>query len=232
MQPEIIPSGDEALTVYLAESPGEQALGRVLQFCEALRQRSVAGVTDLVPSYTSVAIYYDLSIIDYTSLCKLVREVIASLHAESGTLTSGRELVLPVYYSAESGPDLERVAAHNNCSVDDVISLHSAATYRVYALGFRPGFGFMGMVPAKIRTPRLDSPRPAVPAGSVALAEAQTAVYPLQSPGGWNLIGLCPVALFDRTCNPPSIYLRVGDRVRFEPVDRERYLELGGRLDG
>ena len=138
-------------------------------------------------------------------------------------------MVLPVYYAPESGEDLESLAASTGLSTDEVIAIHSEEEYRVYAIGFAPGFAYLGQVDERIAAPRLATPRQRVPRGAVAIADRQTAVYPAVSPGGWNLIGRCPVRMFDPEANP-SMPVAVGDRVRFEPVNRQRFLDLGGEL--
>jgi KipI family sensor histidine kinase inhibitor len=137
--------------------------------------------------------------------------------------------VLPVYYAGEVGEDLESLAQHAGLSTAEVIDLHSSTEYRVYAIGFAPGFAYLGQVDERIAAPRLTTPRLKVPRGAVAIADRQTAVYPAVSPGGWNLIGRCPVRMFDPDAEP-TMPVTVGDRVRFEPVSRERFLALGGEL--
>jgi KipI family sensor histidine kinase inhibitor len=134
-----------------------------------------------------------------------------------------------VYYAADVGEDLESLAQHAGLSTAEVIDLHSSTEYRVYAIGFAPGFAYLGQVDERIAAPRLTTPRLKVPRGAVAIADRQTAVYPAVSPGGWNLIGRCPVRMFDPDAEP-TMPVTVGDRVRFEPVSRERFLALGGDL--
>jgi KipI family sensor histidine kinase inhibitor len=137
--------------------------------------------------------------------------------------------VLPVYYDVEAGADLSDLAEASGLSVDQVIEIHSSTPYRVYAIGFAPGFAYLGQVDERIARPRLATPRLRVPKGSVAIADRQTAVYPDTSPGGWNLIGRCPVEMFN-PASDPIMPVSVGDRVTFEPVDRARFLALGGDL--
>jgi KipI family sensor histidine kinase inhibitor len=146
-----------------------------------------------------------------------------------GADLEGRAVTLPVYYSAETGADLEALAARAGISIEEVISIHSSTEYRVYAIGFAPGFAYLGQVDERISAPRLATPRLKVPRGAVAIADRQTAVYPAVSPGGWNLIGRCPTRMFDPRATPP-MPVAVGDRVRFEPVSRARFLALGGEL--
>ncbi|WOX04725.1 5-oxoprolinase subunit B family protein [Microbulbifer pacificus] len=234
----LVDSGDDALTVYLAETPGDEALAKVIDFVHRVRSQNWDWLVDLVPSYCCVAIYYDLLRCDYFS----VRSAVSALAGNVGTTCelaaplnptlAAAAKNLPVHYGADQAPDLERVARSAKLSTEEVIALHSGQEYRVYALGFRPGFAFMGSVPAALQIPRLDVPRKRVPAGAVAIAGAQAAVYPSASPGGWNLIGRCPTSLFRLHRGEPKVALALGDRVRFQPVSREEYLALGGRLDG
>ena len=138
--------------------------------------------------------------------------------------------MLPVYYAPEAGIDLESLAERAGLPISEVIDLHAGAEYRVYAIGFAPGFAYLGEVDERIAAPRLATPRASVPRGSVAIADRQTAVYPSVSPGGWNLIGRCPVPMFDPDAQP-CMPVAVGDTVRFEPISRERFLTLGGDLE-
>lgn len=230
-------SGDESITIYLAENPSEAILRRIQLVGNFLREALAEWATDVVPSYCSITVYYDVLKSDaavmserLTSLLESFESDIAT-HGQGDSAGSARRVELPVFYDAEVAPDLQRVAEFANLSVDEVIRLHADTEFRVYALGFRPGFAYMGDTPPKLQVPRLDTPRRRVPEGAVAIAGPQAAVYPCVSPGGWNLIGRCPLALFDRTENPPKVLLQVGDRVRFRPVNRETYLELGGVLD-
>jgi KipI family sensor histidine kinase inhibitor len=142
---------------------------------------------------------------------------------------AGRWVTLPVFYSPEVGPDLLSLAKAKNLSPDDVIRLHHEREYRVYAIGFAPGFAYLGQVSERLATARLATPRAKVPRGAVGIADQQTAVYPSESPGGWNLIGRCPVRMFDPNALD-ALKVSVGDRVRFEPINRETFLELGGEL--
>ena len=144
-------------------------------------------------------------------------------------LHEGHTVTLPVHYSHETGADLQALAARAKLSVEDVIKLHSATEYSVFAIGFAPGFAYLGQVDERIAAPRLATPRTLVPQGSVAIADRQTAIYPSDSPGGWNLIGRCPVTMFNPAAQP-AMPICVGDRVRFEPVDRKRFIALGGEL--
>lgn len=181
---------------------------------------------DLVPSYTTLLVVFDPFRI---SPCEARQQLIAILDqlkpADAGASGSLHEL--PTWYDPQTGPDLQRVAELSGLSVASVIEAHSSREYRVFALGFAPGFAFMGLLDPALTCPRLDTPRQKVPAGSVAIAGQQTAAYPVVTPGGWNLIGRTPARLFDRNRDGFSL-LRVGDRVSFVPVDRATFEAQGG----
>ena len=142
-------------------------------------------------------------------------------------LATGRRIELPLYYSLESGPDLKRLAARAKLSIAEVISIHQQTEYTVFAMGFSPGFAYLGEVDPRISAPRLDTPRQQVAKGSVGIADRQTAIYPAQSPGGWNIIGLCPAPMFDLN-KQPSTLVKPGDTVCFKAIDRMQFIQLGG----
>lgn len=231
---QIVDSGDTAITVYLADRPSQHSLSRVLTFVDRLKQVVGDTLQDIVPSYCGVTLYFDVLRCDYFLLRKKIRDIGQALNAEKSLSSADEDtqiISLPVYYGEESAPDLARVAQACNLTQAEVIQLHSSQTYCVFALGFRPGFAFMGDVPEVLRVPRLDSPRKRVPAGSVAIAGNQAAVYPSASPGGWNLIGRCPTQLFSCRDGQPEVLLSVGAQVRFEAISRSEYIQLGGRFD-
>ncbi len=220
-------AGENALILYFGSAPGPEVSDRVQAATLAAQQALGSDLIDLIPSYASLLVLFDPLRCDAFSVRQRLRAALAdSTTAESD---EGRTVVLPAYYATESGPDLARLAEHAGLSVDEVIEIHSQTAYRVYAIGFAPGFAYLGEVDPRIAAPRLDTPRKRVPRGAVAIADRQTAVYPAVSPGGWNLIGLCPTRLFDPHAEP-TMPVSVGDTVRFEPVSRERFLELGGEL--
>ncbi|MEX2963159.1 5-oxoprolinase subunit PxpB [Microbulbifer sp. TYP-18] len=234
---QLVDSGDEAVTVYLADEVSAETLALIVQLVARIRRELTDVITDVVPSYCSVTVYYDLlhctGIEIHTRLDRLLTELGAMVVSDAGNAVKdkARLVELPVYYDDEVAPDLPRLAEFANCSADEVVQLHAAQEYRVYALGFRPGFAFLGQVPAALQMPRRETPRSLVPAGAVAIAGAQTAVYPDSSPGGWNIIGRCPTLLFDRASTPPTVLLQLGDRVRFVPVARAEFIALGGDPD-
>ncbi|SEM44509.1 5-oxoprolinase subunit B family protein [Halomonas caseinilytica] len=183
-------------------------------------------LVDLVPSYTTLLVVFDpLAMAPEEARRRLV-ELLADLQPDA-TCDEAAPRELPTWYDPSVGPELERLAERGDMSVEQVIERHSQVEYRVFALGFAPGFAFMGRVDERIACPRLETPRRRVPKGSVAIVERQTSAYPLESPGGWNLIGRTPAVLFDRHREGFSL-LAVGDRVRFVPVSRAEFERLGG----
>lgn len=222
--------GENALMLYLGQAATAETSARVRAAVAAAEAALGEDLVDLVPSYASLLIIYDPLRTDHLSVARRVRAALHNSQQRHAQVTQpGRTVVLPVYYAAEAGADLESLAARAGLSVQEVIALHSGTEYRVYAIGFAPGFAYLGEVDERIAAPRLATPRPRVARGSVAIAERQTAVYPAESPGGWNLIGRCPVPLFDPHAEP-SMPIAVGDSVRFEAIDRARFLALGGDL--
>ncbi|WP_461480934.1 5-oxoprolinase subunit PxpB, partial [Porticoccus sp.] len=183
----MVPAGENALMIYFAEQLSPQVADRVHRAVALLEQALGDLLIDLIPSYASLLVLFDLYRIDMASLSRQITAVLEDM-PDSAEL-SGKRVELPVYYSLESGPDLEAIARRANLSVDEVVALHQAQEYRVYAIGFAPGFAYLGEVDERIAAPRLATPRAQVARGSVGIAARQTAVYPAPSPGGWNLIG-------------------------------------------
>jgi KipI family sensor histidine kinase inhibitor len=224
-------AGENALIVYFADKPSAAISIEIANTAKKLRVFLGSTLIDLVPSYASLLVIYDPLKTDHHSVRRAIHTSIqASKKAALGQSNdSGSLISLPVYYSGESGPDLNAVAAHAGLSIEEVIAIHQQTEYRVYAIGFAPGFAYLGEVDSRIATPRQATPRHQVPRGAVAIADRQTAVYPAQSPGGWNLIGLCPVLMFDAKASP-NMPLQVGDRVHFMAIDRATFISMGGEL--
>jgi len=220
-------AGEDALIVYLGDSADPAVSARVQAASAAIEQALGADLVDLVPSYASVLVIYNLLRTDHLDVMRRIHDALDALTALDDN--QGSLVTLPVYYGREAGPDLEDLASRAGLSVEQVIDIHQSTEYRVYAIGFAPGFAYLGEVDERIAAPRLATPRQRVPTGAVAIADRQTAVYPAPSPGGWNLIGRCPVRMFDPAAQP-TMPVSVGDKVRFEAIDRAQYLSLGGEL--
>ena len=224
---ELHSAGENALMLYLGTETSAEVSARVQAAALAVESSLGDDLIDLVPSYASLLIVYNPMTTDHMSVTHRVHQCLDALQETESS--EGGSVVLPVYYHPEAGEDLETLAERASMTVDEVIECHSGTEYRVYAIGFAPGFAYLGQVDERIAAPRLSTPRQKVPRGAVAIADRQTAVYPAVSPGGWNLIGRCPVRMFDPDANP-TMPVSVGDRVRFEPIDRDRFLALGGEL--
>lgn len=226
MHPCIETAALDALTLRLFDRIDEQNMPWLLAAAERIRGSLGSRLIDLVPSYTTLMITFDPFELDEHQARLLITKALHDLQPlddkRSGTLHE-----IPVWYHASVGPDLPALASQRSLSEAELASLHCAREYSVFALGFAPGFAYMGLVEPQLAAPRLATPRQRVPAGSVGIAERQTAVYPLVSPGGWNLLGRTPTQLFDRERSGYSL-LAPGDRVRFVAVDHAGFLRLGG----
>ncbi len=222
--------GDRCLLVGLGDSVDPETSARVHAFVRRLHEQPIRGVRDIVPAFTTVALHYQpehFGATPFESLRELVRERLQSpLDAQQ---EAQRSIEVPVCYGGEFGPDLDDVAAQRGLAVEQVIALHLASPHRVYMLGFAPGFPFIGGLDPALEMPRRASPRTHIPPGSVAIARDQTCIYPLATPGGWNLIGRTPLRLFDPAADPPCL-MGPGDSVRFVRIDAQTYqtmLEAG-----
>lgn len=219
----ITPLGDSALVIQvcarLAPEP-EETLREVVSVWRRLEAAALPGVIEIAPAYTTVAVYYDpLKLGGLDAVATLETQIAATLATRTFRKAKeiGRTLEIPVCYGGAGGPDLAEVAHHAGLTEAAVIERHSAAEYLVHCLGFTPGFAYLSGLPPELAMPRRAVPRRKVPAGAVGIGGAQTGVYPLPSPGGWQLIGWTPLSLFDPRAESPTL-LRVGDRVRFRPV--------------
>lgn len=195
------------------------------------RLKTLEGIVDMVPSYTTLLVVFDDDRYDRFAIVKAIRQTIRAIDPNDVSIIDRREVVIPVYYANEVGPDLNDVARHCRLSTDEVIQRHHSTTYRAYAIGFTPGFAFLGNTPDELHVSRKTTPRLKVPVGSVAIAENQTAVYPSVTPGGWQIIGRTPIHLIDWGSKNLAL-IAMGDSVRFEPISRDEFLVLGGQLDG
>jgi len=212
---DILPYGDAALLVRAGQDISPETNALVRKLLDAIDREGMDGITDLVPSYNELLVCYDPGRSSAEALEKSIRAIGSAL--EEKVLPPARVVEIPVRYGGSAGPDLEEVARHGGLRPEEVVRLHSTPDYLVYMLGFTPGFCYLGGMDPRIATPRRETPRLKVPAGSVGIAGGQTGVYPIDSPGGWQLIGQTDVRLFDPDREPPFL-LRPGDRLRFVPV--------------
>ncbi len=221
--PSVIPLGDTAAFIQLGDRIDRDTFRRIRALADHLDLHSLRGMIEYVPAFTTLAVYYDPLVISFHD----VAADLAGAAAESVPTNEphSQTVEIPVCYGGEFGPDLEHVATHSSLSPEQVVAIHSGAEYLVHMLGFTPGFPYLGGMSSKIATPRRDSPRLKVPAGSVGIAAEQTGVYPLATPGGWQLIGRTPLALFRPVEDPPTL-LRAGDIVRFRPITPNEFKAL------
>lgn len=215
----------DCLMVRLFEQIEEDNVAWLLAAAVRLREAFGAQLIDLVPSYTTLMLHYDLLQLTPRDAAETVVQALADLTPEGQI--GGRQHDLPVWYHPSIGPELQQLASAGGWGIDEVIRRHCAKVYQVFALGFTPGFAFMGLVEAALARPRLTTPRQKVLSGSVGIGERQTAVYPCTSPGGWNILGRCPTPLFDREREGFSL-LQPGDTVRFVAIERAEFIQLGG----
>ncbi|HEY4218479.1 MAG TPA: 5-oxoprolinase subunit PxpB [Gemmatimonadaceae bacterium] len=224
---ELAPLGDRAVMITLGHAIDEATHRLVRAISARLDASPPAGVVDQVPAFLSIAVHYDPAavpgdshIAPYERMADALRHALADVRPDESV--AARLVDIPVCYGGDLGPDLEDLARQHELSADDVIRIHTGAEYLVYMVGFMPGFAYMGGLPEQLVTPRRSSPRTAVPARSVGIGGEQTGVYPMESPGGWNLIGRTPAEIFDPRRDPATL-LAAGDRVRFHSISLAEY---------
>jgi inhibitor of KinA len=219
---QLLPLGDSAVLVRVGDALDAATHARVRAVCAALDREPIAGLVELVPAYTAVAVHYDPDAFadaaggPFAGVAAALAERLA--HLEVAAPPPGRLIEVPVRYGGDDGPDLDEVAQHAGMTPAEVVRAHAGAQYEVYMIGFAPGFPYLAGLPEQIAMPRRNSPRLAVPAGSVGIGGQQTGIYPLETPGGWRIIGRTSLRLFRPEADPPTL-LQLGDRVRFVPVD-------------
>ena len=221
--------GDSALLVGFGDSVDLRISHRVHAFVNHLLQHPLRAVHDVVPAFSTVTLHYRPEQVPGSGgtphdrlRLQLLQRLEIDLDAEA---TPARSFEVPVWYGGEAGPDLDDVARQRGLPTDEVIRRHGASPHVVYMLGFAPGFPFIGGLDPALQMPRRTTPRTSVPPGSVAIARDQTCIYPLDTPGGWNIIGRTPLKLFDAGTEPPCL-LGPGDAIRFVPIDEATYRHL------
>jgi len=211
-RPKIVPLGDSSLLVQFGNEIDIRINQRVHALARFVDVSSMQGIIETVPAYATLLIQYDPFLISFTQVREFLREKI--FQVEETASRKPRQVEVPVRYGGEYGIDLESVARHLHLQIEDVICIHTHRTYTVFMMGFTPGFPYMGKLDDAIIMPRLETPRTRVPAGTVAIAGSQTGIYPIASPGGWQLIGWTPLQLFDPNSETPFLF-SPGDEVKF-----------------
>ncbi len=223
-----LPAGDSALTMEFGNEISVEINKRIRNTVTAIESNPPKGLLELIPTYRSIQVLYDPLETDFKELTGTLQKILLS--ASQGGSDNYRIVEMPVCYGLDYGPDLEFVAEHNSMDMDEVVRIHTGTDYLVYMLGFTPGFGYLGGMSEKIATPRLQVPRTVIPAGSVGIAANQTGIYPIDSPGGWQLIGRTPIKLYDPLMEPPFL-LNAGDYVRFVSIAEEEYKEIKEKVE-
>ena len=227
-KPRFLLAGDRGFLIEFGASIDPEINQKVRQIFLSLERMPIEGVTEIIPTYRSILIFYDPFRSDPERLKKAILERENKL--DKWEIPPPEIVEIQVAYGDDFGPDLEFVAQHNNLTPEEVVQIHTSGTYLIYMLGFTPGFPFLGGLSEKIFTPRLEKPRQLVPAGSVGIAKNQTGIYPIDSPGGWQLIGRTPIKLYDPTGSPP-ILLKAGNYLRFKSISRKDFQEIASRYN-
>jgi inhibitor of KinA len=228
MKLKYIPAGDTAFIIKAGDEITEDINASVRRILLRLENERIMGITDFIPSYNELMVCYDPAV-------KGFRELYSELEActsdiDNIRLPAASVVEVPVLYGGEYGPDLQYVASQNHLLEEDVIEIHTSTEYPVYMLGFTPGFCYLGGMDQRIATPRKETPRLTIPAGAVGIADSQTGIYPVESPGGWQLIGRTPLRLFDPD-NKPEFLFQAGDRIRFIRVTADEYAAILKRVN-
>ena len=225
--------GDSALTIDFGNVIGEEINQKVLLLFHHLKKLQLPFITGLVPAYSSLAVFYDVTSVRrmypgqtaFDSLSDIINDMRVNL--EGTIVVPSRTIEVPVCYSMKFAPDAGMITELKNISLKEIIELHTSRTYRVYMLGFLPGFAYMGVVDERLATPRKETPRTMVAAGSVGIAGNQTGIYPMDSPGGWQIIGRTPMLLFDKEKEQPVLF-EPGDEIKFYSISEDEFANYQG----
>ncbi|MBU3113811.1 5-oxoprolinase subunit PxpB [Clostridium lacusfryxellense] len=216
-------AGDRGLVVEFGDEIEEQVNSKIRSLTVVIEQEGIIGINETIPTYRSLMVIYDPMIMELDELIEVIKSIISRMHELK--LPGAKVIEIPTLYGGEYGPDIEYVADHNKISIDEVIKIHTDTQYLIYMIGFTPGFPYLGGMSDKIEAPRLQNPRTKIPVGSVGIAGKQTGIYPVESPGGWQLIGRTPVKLYDPYRKDP-VLLNAGDYIKFVKIDENEYKNI------
>jgi inhibitor of KinA len=223
---EILRSSDQSFLVRFGNTISDEFHRQVMSYLSLLEEKKLAGVFHIQPAYSSILIRFNLLKISPEKLLKELEGLLKDLETKkTRPLQQNKKIEIPVCYDEIFAPDLKELATYHKMTPEEVIHLHSSSLYKVFFLGFMPGFGYLEGLHSKLKTPRLNSARPKVPAGSVGIAGHQTGIYPHSTPGGWRLIGRTPLKMFDLARHPMSL-LAPGDEVKFRPISKKTFEEM------
>ena len=224
----ILTAGDSSILIQFGNAIDPDINARIAATVQLMKEQHIEGVVDIIPAFCSLLINYDPRVISYEEM-RTRMEKILSVEIAAGARKK-KVFEIPVCYGGEFGPDLATIAEHAGLSEQEVIDIHTSTDYLIYMLGFLPGFTYLGGLDERIHTPRLANPRIRIPAGSVGIGGSQTGIYPMDSPGGWQLMGLTPVKTYDPDREVP-ILVEAGDYIRFVPVDRAEYERIKAEVE-
>ena len=215
--------GDCSLLIAFKQEISPEVNAKIASTVKLIGQQKIEGIVDMIPAFASLLVNYNPQVTTYAALKKRLEGI---LRMDLGTETAQKKVFeIPVCYGGTYGPDIQTIADHAGLSVEEVIAIHSEREYLIYMLGFLPGFCYLGGLDERIHTPRLANPRRAIPAGSVGIGGSQTGIYPMESPGGWQLMGMTPVRTYDPDREVP-ILVNAGEYIHFYPIDEEEYQQI------
>lgn len=226
---QIVPCGDSALSIEFRNEISDEVHTQVAGMVALIENAGLTGVHELIPTYRAIMVCYDPCATDFKLLASKI-ERLAHRARRTAAVHETRRITIPVCYGGSYGPDLDNVAAFHGMTPEEVIHLHAAPVYLIYMLGFTPGFSYLGGMDRRLATPRLDNPRTLIPGGSVGIAGAQTGIYPIDSPGGWQLIGRTPLDLY-RPDREPPVLLRAGQQIVFQPISRTDFDRIRAQVE-
>lgn len=224
----LLTAGDSSILLQFGNTIDPAINRKISATVQLMREQHINGVTDVIPAFCSLLINYDPRVISYEQI-KRRMEALVKIDVSAG-VTRKRVFEIPVCYGGEFGPDIQNIADHAGLSVEEVIQIHTSRDYLIYMLGFLPGFTYLGGLDERIHTPRLANPRIRIPAGSVGIGGSQTGIYPMDSPGGWQLMGLTPVKTYDPDREVP-ILVEAGDYIRFVAIDEDEFHRIKELVD-
>ena len=224
----LLTAGDSSILLQFGNTIDPAINRKIAATVQLMREQHINGVTDVIPAFCSLLINYDPRVISYEQI-KRRMEALVKIDVTAGD-TRKRVFEIPVCYGGEYGPDIQNIADHAGLSVEEVIQIHTSRDYLIYMLGFLPGFTYLGGLDERIHTPRLANPRIRIPAGSVGIGGSQTGIYPMDSPGGWQLMGLTPVKTYDPDREVP-ILVEAGDYIRFVAIDEDEFHRIKELVD-
>ncbi len=224
----IYTAGDSSVLIEFGKEISPEINGQITALVHLMKEQHIEGVVDMIPAFCSLLINYDPRVISYGKIRRRLEKLLKlEVRQEGGT----RQVIqIPVCYGGQYGPDLENIASHAGLSPQEVIDIHCSRDYLIYMLGFLPGFSYLGGLDERIHTPRLANPRIRIPAGSVGIGGSQTGIYPLDSPGGWQLLGMTPVKTYDPARQSPILF-EAGDYIRFVPVNEEMFRSIREQVE-